>query len=858
MQLRAIVTSLAAAIGLAGVATPARSQQAPAAAVFKSGADLVRLDVRVSDAEGRPITDLRPDEFVVIDDGVERPVVLFQHIARPPADLAEATARTVTSDISTNQEAPRGQLFVIVFDQAHIAAGNEQRARRAAEKFLRTHVRRGDRVAVFALPGPGPQIAFTPDVTKAVASLKQVRGTLERAGMGALGTMRVDEAYEITRGNQEVLTRVVSGLSAASNFTDAVGSVVQRQAGEDPNIFTRLVQEDARTIVNREDSASRQFLQRLADVVLGLREVDGRKSLILFSEGFFIDNLTRELEEVAAAAARSYSAVYALDLNTRDLDPRQISGSGGEQFTEIHGRLGPLATLASETDGLLVNYANAWMDRALARAADQTRDYYLVGFEPSAPALKDRAAYHRVKLRVARRGAYVSARSGYSLGAEATPADRRRGIDAAFRSPFPQQGLTVEYTTYQVHGDQAGRESVILSLAADLPVAGSTEGRADVVFAVRSVADGRVVASGTDTLPLPRTVDSGRTVGTSHYSVRFEVPPGEYVMRAVVREPGGLVGSADRHLVVRRLDSAAVTAGDLILAGADRGALPVRATAYRSQGLSGSLAVYGPPASLANVNVVVELMPAGGGRAITSIQADLRPVRADAVPPAREARVALPLEGIDPGRYVARAVVRHGNESVAELLREVQVVDGAPPAVDSMPTEARSGPRRLDIASGDLAHRYLAAIASEAAEPVRRATRHASDREWKEAVDALGDDRSPSSESVRGLALLALGECDLAAAAFERRLTAVPRDATGAFFLGWSHAEAGRMPDAIGAWRNAVYIDPRLVPAHLALIDAYLELSQPSLAMQVVRAGLAALPDSPELRGRLAELERHR
>jgi hypothetical protein len=46
------------------------------------------------------------------------------------------------------------------------------------------------------------------------------------------------------------------------------------------------------------------------------------------------------------------------------------------------------------------------------------------------------------------------------------------------------------------------------------------------------------------------------------------------------------------------------------------------------------------------------------------------------------------------------------------------------------------------------------------------------------------------------------------------------------------------------------------VSAHIALADAYLRLSQPGLAVQALSAGLAALPDSLELRERLARLEK--
>jgi hypothetical protein len=73
--------------------------------------------------------------------------------------------------------------------------------------------------------------------------------------------------------------------------------------------------------------------------------------------------------------------------------------------------------------------------------------------------------------------------------------------------------------------------------------------------------------------------------------------------------------------------------------------------------------------------------------------------------------------------------------------------------------------------------------------------------------------------------------------------------------LGWAHAAAGDDRAAITAWRNAVLTDAGLVPSYLALIDAYLRLGEPDLALQVAKAGLGVLPDSLELRDRVARLE---
>jgi Tfp pilus assembly protein PilF len=57
-------------------------------------------------------------------------------------------------------------------------------------------------------------------------------------------------------------------------------------------------------------------------------------------------------------------------------------------------------------------------------------------------------------------------------------------------------------------------------------------------------------------------------------------------------------------------------------------------------------------------------------------------------------------------------------------------------------------------------------------------------------------------------------------------------------------------------WRAAATIDPKFLPAHLALAEVYERMSEDALAMQAVKAGLAALPDSPELQSKLAQMQK--
>jgi len=220
--------------------------------VFRSGVDLVRLDIRVTDDAGRPIADLRPDEVQIKEEGTPRPVLLFQHVETPRGTYSEAAARTIAAEVSTNQGSPRGHVYVLVFDETHIMPGHEQRARLAAERFLRTRVRSGDRVALYALPGPGPQIEFTPDVSRVVGALKAVRGAGEETGTGTIGTMRTYEAYEIARGNSQILERQATLVSQNLMASDTRSTVSKRPNPlvEDPQDLRRTLLEDARSLVD--------------------------------------------------------------------------------------------------------------------------------------------------------------------------------------------------------------------------------------------------------------------------------------------------------------------------------------------------------------------------------------------------------------------------------------------------------------------------------------------------------------------------------------------------------------------------------------------------------------------------------
>jgi VWFA-related protein len=826
-----------------------RPSDEQAAAVFKAGVDLVRLDVDVTDAAGQPIRDLRPEEVEILDEGERRPVLLFQRFEEPVTPVEELARRTVAGEVSTNQGAPRGHLYVLVFDQSHIAPGNEQRARRAAADFLRAHLRPSDRAAVYAIPGPGSHVEFTNDVSRLVSQLALVGGRLERSGLAGVGAMHVFEAYQIVRGNDAVLERVAAGFSQAGSNPDLLMDVAKTDGAAPERRM--VIQEAAKTIVANEDQSARQFLLILRDVMRRLAAIEGRKSVILFSEGFFIDNVSREMIETAAAAAQSQSIVYSVDLNRRGVTANQLGPLGPIVSSEIQSRTEPLAALSLETNGVLFNSAADWLPAALRVAAD-SRQYYIVGFAPP-PGVKEVNGYRRVKVLVRRPGARVSSRTGYATSA-APKLDRRRAIDAALAAPFPQQGLPLEYTTYVLGGD-TGRAKVLLSVAAELPLrTESSSEKGDVIFAVKRVGDNAVVSSGTDAIPLPTTTAQGRATGTGLYQVQFDAPPGDYIMRVIVREPAGSVGSADRRFQVPALPGPAVGATDLVLA-TPRQKLPVKARAYTTESVTGLTEIVARSAQqLSGAGAQIELTVDGQHTPALTAYAELGPIVQTPTGATRSATAVLPLDSVTPGHYVARLTVQAGSEVAETLTREVDVLAGAPPAESAVTSEPRIADAVLE---GQVARGCLQRLMAVPGLRESAAMRLALSGRWSEvdaAVGMINMATSPELHLLKGFARFARGDYQAAIDELSGVLEADPQNAPVAFVLGWVYTAAGRDREAIGTWRNATVLNPGLVPAYLALADAYLRLSQPALAVQVLRAGLAARPASPELQDKLDKL----
>jgi VWFA-related protein len=628
--------------------------QSPSTPTFRARTELVRLDVRVTDAHGDPVGDVRPDEVVVTENGQVRPVLLFRHLCD---EHGTDDHRAASGELSTNAMPSPGHLYVLVFDQLHLARGEDQRARLAAAQFIERALGPGDAVAVYGLPGPGPVVNLTTDLQRARDALVSVRGQ-------ASPTPR--------RGAPIADLAMARGLMA--NGEPGPPSLFPVPALDPSTEVSNVLQGAGDEMVPLGEAEVNIFLSSLARVMRPLRWIEGRKNVILFSGGFPADHLSTRLEQVAAAAAESYSVIYPVSLDTPGLDiEHMVPASAGATLARTSERRDPLAALAVETDGRLVANTNAQtLPRALNAIVAEAEDYYLVGFEP-APASAAKA-YSRVNVQVKRRDLVVRARTGYAAPDQVSPAAERQAIDAALTSPKVSRGVPIEFATYERLGPAPDRARVILCMTAHVRALREDE-TADVVFVVRDSATGQVVASGSDHIRVAGSRAAGvGALADVPYRVQFDVTPGEYWMRVLVRDPGGVVGTADRRFHVWSLAGPGVTTSDLIVTRLDGARFdpPTQATVQPKDNVLAYLEVYGQAAAVQAATARVDILRLDSGQVVASTE----PVSSAGSSGERIVRASLPVSGLPPGEYAARVRVTVPNQAPRTMVRSFTVGAG--------------------------------------------------------------------------------------------------------------------------------------------------------------------------------------
>lgn len=906
-------STFVAALFLCGGPWLSAQQTGPGQApTFRTGIELVTIDVNVVDKQGQPLRGLGPDDFVVTVGGLPRRVVTAEFV--DVAATQSVAARPDLVPISTNEGAGLGRQFVFIVDQSTLEPGNARHVARAAARFL-AQLTFADRSALMLMP-VGPNVAFTWAHDRVRDALQRVSGQSSPINSWEFGSLA--EARDIANHNMLTLRSVGDRECRGSIFaggggsgpigtgssgptgpgagpapppgggappgggetgggsappppagggggTPTGGGSSSPRGGGGSGAFGGLdgcmrdVQMQAESTWRGAQMTSLSSLTALRQVLGTLAQVRGDKTVILISGGWPLDEReeTSLLSTVAGEAAAARVTLFTLFVpgSMFSADRRVMSATPSRDHYLYSG---PLDTLAGMTGGGSFR-AEVNAEAIFERLGRELAGYYRIGVERN-PSDQDGKG-RRMKVQVSRSAATVRAREIFDVR---TYEDRdwAARLASALDGPIPASGVGLRVTSY-LAADPENHSRVKIVLTGE--ASRIQPGEATFQVVVRDL-EGKRILSGEQPL-------SDATVDGLQFSTNIPVSPGSYIVRIGVMDSAGRVGSVEH-----RVDAQHVTIGALAGTGPLLVRVPSRPEGEPRLALDGvrqderlalEVGLQGDSSHLAGAGVQFEVAATAEGPALVQAVAVLSPDPTDGLV---FAHGVADMRLLPPGDYVARAKIKSGSEPLGEMRRAFTVLGATrvlPEATSAstavvaraaqVPYAARAVGAVPAFALDQVLGRQVlgafldrVAARSDAASPmIRELVERARTEEIGQLFvsDTLAA-QAPVASFLRGLALLAQKKFDLAANAFRSALRASPDFYPAMVYLGACYAAGGKDKDAAGAWSTALIKEGDAATLHVLLADAQLRYGSADLALQTVDRARARWPADVGLKRR--------
>ncbi|CAN5740686.1 hypothetical protein BH24ACI5_BH24ACI5_15920 [soil metagenome] len=192
-------------------------EQKPA---FKTGVELVPVDVQVVDRDGRPIGGLKAEDFEVTIDGRKRPVVSVELLQYASANSASPGGTAPVAAVAGASGTPSRRLYVIGVDEHSIRFGSARAAMEASKRFI-AQLGPDDLVGLVAYPTGATRVDPTTDHAQVLAALDQVGALFEPP----------QTRYNIS---------AAEALDMVSNNSGTAGQVVDRECPETRDSSTKI------------------------------------------------------------------------------------------------------------------------------------------------------------------------------------------------------------------------------------------------------------------------------------------------------------------------------------------------------------------------------------------------------------------------------------------------------------------------------------------------------------------------------------------------------------------------------------------------------------------------------------------
>ncbi|HKV24182.1 MAG TPA: VWA domain-containing protein [Candidatus Acidoferrum sp.] len=528
---------------------------------FKVRVNLVLVRVVVRDAQGHVVPNLHKEDFELFDNRKRQAISLFSIEtpgSRAPSS-ADAPGSADSASASAAAMAALPQRFVsIVFDDQHMNSMSDAMfVRNAASKFLDS-LAPSDRAGIFSTSGQ-----FTQEFT---SDHDLLRSVLVRILPRAL-TMGTHDCPDISYYQADLIQnkRDPQALDVATE--DAVqcafrGDETQRAAAQGMAIGM------AGAVLGREDGSTDYVFRHLEEVMRRLSAMPGQRIVVLVSPGFIPSTLEAEASDLVDRATKANIVINTIDergLYTPDMgdigdsyrDPPQIAGFKASYRTSAQlAQEDVLAQFADGTGGTFFHNRND-LDEGLRQAAAAPSITYLLGFSPQ--NLKLDGSLHTLKVSFLHKSSYrIQSRHGYFAPRHiADPAEEaKQEIQEAIFSQDEIQDLPVDlHTQFFKTSEDEARLAVVTHVDIKSVKFRKAEGRTrdDLTFATAIFDENGNYVTGNEKIiemklrdiTYERLLVSGLNVKSS-----FDVKPGSYLVRQVVRDSEGAQLAAHNGAVI--------------------------------------------------------------------------------------------------------------------------------------------------------------------------------------------------------------------------------------------------------------------------------------------------------------------
>lgn len=567
--------------------------------VVKLGVTLVQIDAVVTEANGKYVNGLKAEDFEIYEDGKKQKITNFSYVLTQPDTATKPEIQKNRPTDKNPLPVPSARLKIdqvrrtiaLVVDDLSISFESAHSVRTALKKFVDEQMQDTDLVAIIRTgAGMGALQQFTSDKRQLYAAIDRVRWNLAATG-GVSAFAPISASPEERFNDPSQRNSRNPGNNSLRNSRESLDAQSARTTRKEGDIDQF-----------REEIFSVGTLGAMNFIVRGLRDLPGRKSVVLFSDGIPLfgrdgeENLrVREaLQRLTDLANRASVVVYTIDSrglqtlgltaadDTTGLSPDQVTQRMQDRSFQFFNSQQGLNYLAVQTGGFLVSNGND-LSRGVNRVLEDQKGYYLIGYVPDDSTFKPvqgRRVFHKLRIKVLPANLKVRYRTGFYgiADEEARPGKRTKEqqLTAALFSPFAAGEIPLRLTS--LFGYDGNSTLFLRSLlhvdVNKLAFAKAENGELKTVVDFGVVTfkdDGQIINEiwRTHTLSIPENqLEYLKTHGLVYNIVLPVKKPGAYQLRTVVRDSvSEQVGSANQFVEVPDIKKGRLVLSGIVIQG---------------------------------------------------------------------------------------------------------------------------------------------------------------------------------------------------------------------------------------------------------------------------------------------------